>query len=96
MNREAVISKLKERPILNEGSRNNDAVNLAIVAYADAGYELISSSQLLNNIQYLIEREELHVNDGTDFEYLIEKVPVLYRYLSDWYNTGDIYAYAII
>lgn len=96
MNREAVISKLKERPILNEGSRNDDAANLAIVAYADAGGEIANSTQLMSRIQDLIEDEKIPTNDETDLIYLTDKVAILCRYLSDWYDTGDIYAYAII
>ena len=95
MNKETVLSKLKERPVLNEGSRNNDAVNLAIIAYADAGGEIANSTQLMSRIQDLIENEKIPMNDDTDLLYLTDKVATLCQYLSDWYDTGDIYSYAI-
>ena len=96
MNRETVISELKKHPILNEGNRNNDAVNLAIVAYADNEGKLLTSSKLYEAIDELINKENIPTNTLMDLDYLEEKCKVLMGYLPYWYNTGDIYSYAII
>ena len=96
MNRETVIPELKKHPILIEASRNNDAVNLAIVAYADSDGKLLTSSKLYEAIDELIGRENIPTNALMDLDYIEEKCEVLMGYLPYWYNTGDIYSYAII
>ena len=94
--RERVLEEIKSSPILIEGHRNDDAVNLAIVAYADHEGGLSTDSELYEAIKELISEEDIPTNALMDLGYLKKKCWVLMDYLPGWYNTGDIYAYAII
>ena len=91
-----VLETIKSHPILIEGHRNDDAVNLAIVAYADHEGKLSTDSELYAAIDELIKKEDIPTSLLTDLDYLKEKCEVLIDYLPGWYNTGDIYGYAII
>ena len=92
-----IIKELKGRDLLVEGSRNNDSVNLAILAYADEDGEINSGADLLAAIMRIIKKEKLILaDDVSDIGYLEEKCNVLMEYLPEWYDTGDIYDYAII
>lgn len=95
MTREEIVQALRSGYVLIDGCRNNDAVNLAIVAYDDAGGKVESDDQLNDMIRDLIDEEKIPVSPGSDFEYLEEKCEVLMDYLPQWYATGDIYSYAI-
>ena len=95
MTREEVMRDLRSGYVLIEGSRNDDAVNLAIVAYDDAGGNVESADQLNELARDLIDDEKIPVSPGSDFGYLEEKCEVLMNYLPSWYATGDIYSYAI-
>lgn len=94
--RERVLEEIKSGPILTKGHRNDDAVNLAIVAYADHEGGLSTDSELYTAIEELIDEENIPTNSLMDLDYLKDKCGVLMDYLPGWYNTGDIYAYAII
>lgn len=91
-----VLETIKSHPILIEGHRNDDAVNLAIVAYADHEGGLSTGSELYEAIDDLVSRVNIPTNALMDLDYLKDKCGVLMDYLPEWYNTGDIYAYAII
>lgn len=95
MTREEVMRDLRSGYVLIDGCRNNDAVDLAIVAYDDAKGQIESEDQLNDMIRDLIDDEKIPVSPGSDFEYLEEKCEVLMDYLPSWYATGDIYSYAI-
>lgn len=95
MTRDEVLQELRSGYVLIDGSRNNDAVDLAIVAYDDADGQIESDDQLNDMIRDLIDEEKIPVSPGSDFEYLEEKCEVLMDYLPSWYATGDIYSYAI-
>jgi len=94
--RERVLEEIKFRPILLKGHRNDDAVNLAIVAYADHEGKLSTGSELYEAIDELVNKENLMTSALMDIDYLKDKCDVLIGYLPGWYNTGDIYEYAII
>lgn len=81
--------------VLMEGSRNDDAVNLAIVVYDDAEGNVETADQLYELVTVLIDYENMEVSKASDFEYLKDKCEVLMEYLPQWYATGDIYGYAI-
>ena len=96
MNVKDIIKELKGRDLLVDGSRNNDSVNLAIVAYADEDGDIDDADDLLAVIMRIVKEENLTLKDGvSDIGYLEEKCKILMAYLPDWYNTGDIYGYAI-
>ena len=95
MTRDEVLQELRSGYVLIDGSRNNDAVNLASVAYDDADGQIESDDQLNDMIRDLIDEEKIPVSPGSNFEYLEEKCEVLMDYLPSWYATGDIYSYAI-
>ena len=101
MTRDEIIRELRGRTpghaLLVEGSRNNDSVNLAIVAYADSSdREGLRIEELNERIVKLIDDEDLPVNDETDWGYLEDKCGTLMPYLRRWYDTGDIYQFAVI
>ena len=95
MTREEIVQALRTGYVLLDGSRNNDAVDLAIVAYDDAEGKIEHQGQLSEMIRDLIDEEKIPVSSSSDFEYLEEKCEVLMDYLPSWYATGDIYSYAI-
>lgn len=93
--REELINELKDAdPILEEGNRNNDSVNLAIVAYDDAEGKIEDGLSLFNAISELIDNEGIKVKGASDFDYLRKKCGVLIHYLPRWYRT-NIYQFAI-
>lgn len=94
--REDLLEKLKSKPALVDGSRNDDAVNMAIIAYSDAEGEIDGSSKLFVKVMDLMRDEEIPTSSETDIEYLSDKCAVLMNYLPGWYRTGDIYAFAIV
>ena len=95
MNAKDIIKELKGRDLLVEGSRNNDSVNLAILAYADEDGDITTGADLLAAIIRIVKEEKLILEDGvSDIGYLEEKCNVLMDYLPEWYDTGDIYNYA--
>ena len=95
MNRKEIIFNLKQRVLLHGGYRNDDSVNLAIVAYDDEGGNIRRWQELYESIIRLIDDEEMDTDELTDLDYLRDKCITLMHYLPDWYNTGDIYGYAI-
>lgn len=95
MTREEIVQALRTGYVLLDGSRNDDAVNLAIVAYDDADGNVEYVDQLNGMIKDLIDEEKIPVSKDSDFGYLEEKCEVLMDYLPQWYATGDIYSYAI-
>ena len=96
MNAKNIIKELKGRDLLVEGSRNNDSVNLAILAYADEDGNIDKGVDLFAAVMRIIKEEKLILEDGvSDIGYLEEKCNVLMEYLPEWYDTGDIYNYAI-
>lgn len=95
MNAKDIIKELKGRDLLVEGSRNNDSVNLAILAYADEDGDITTGADLFAAIIRIVKEEKLILEDGvSDIGYLEEKCNVLMDYLPEWYDTGDIYNYA--
>lgn len=94
MDRKELIEHLKQADLLVEGNRNNDAVNLAILAY-DMDPDIKTDIGLYTAC--INAAKDLHLPEGsqTDWDYMQDKCTVLIRYLPDWYNTGDIYGYAI-
>lgn len=95
MTREEIVKALRTGYVLLEGSRNDDAVNLAIIAYDDADGNIETPDQLDEAIRDLIDKEKMEVSTHSDFGYLQEKCEVLMDYLPQWYATGDVYTYAI-
>lgn len=92
-----LMKEMEGRDLMIEGSRNNDAVNLAILAY-DEDPGISTGADLFNAIIKMInENPKLMLADGSsDIGYLERKCNVIIDYLPDWYDTGDIYDYAII
>lgn len=90
---ESLLRKMRCRPVIVEGTRNDDCVNLAIIAWAKKG-PFETAGQLLQGINEVIE-EYLLDGEYTDNDYLLDKCRVLMEYLPGWaeYNIWD---YAII
>ena len=91
---EPLLRKMRGRPVIVEGTRNDDCVNLAIIAWAKHG-PFASSTGLEAAINEVIEEYML---DGgcVDVDYLIDKCRVLMEYLPGWADTRDIYQFAIV
>ena len=91
---EPLLRKMRGRPVITEGTRNDDCVNLAIVAWAKKG-PFETTTQLLRGIETTIED---YLLDGSevDYDYLVDKCAVLMEYLPRWADTQDIYQFAIV
>lgn len=99
MNRAELIDKLSKQDLMVDGHRNDDAVNLAIIAYDDACGEIGDEHELFEEILKLVDKEPKLPDRNVpsfDEDYLMDKCLVLIGYLPVWYDTGDIYSYAII
>lgn len=96
MDRTTVMKKLRDHVLLLEGSRNDDCVNLAIVACMDCDCKIADELDLEERIKELIETDGLMTTPGSDMAYLRDKCDTLFNYIFDWYDTGDMYGYAII
>lgn len=96
MNRAKVMEKLRDHVLLLDGHRNDDCVNLAIVACMDCDCEVDDEFDLEERIKELIEVEGLMTTVDSDMEYLHMKCATLFNYIFDWYDTGDMYDYAFI
>ena len=96
MKRAKVMEKLRDYVLLLDGHRNDDCVNLAIVACMDCDCEIADELDLEERIKELIETEVLTTTVDSDMVYLHDKCATLFNYIFDWYDTGDMYDYAII
>lgn len=92
-----LLKEIEGKDLLVDGSRNNDAVNLAILAY-DEDPSISRGTDLFNAIIKMINDNPnlILVDAVSDIEYLEDKCNVLIDYLPYWYDTGAIYDYAII
>ena len=92
-----LLKEMEGRDLLIQGSRNNDAVNLAILAY-DEDPNITKGVDLFNAIIKMVnDNPNLMLEDAiSDIGYLENKCNVLIDYLPGWYDTGDIYQYAVI
>ena len=91
---EPLLRKMRNRPVIVEGTRNDDCVNLAIIAWVKNG-PFHTPSQLLRGIETTIEE---YLLDGSEVDetYLDDKCKVLMEYLPGWADTQDIYQFAIV
>ena len=89
---EPLLRKMRGRPVITEGHRNDDCVNLAIIAWVKHG-PFESSGGLLQGIRTVID-EYLLDHDYVDESYLEDKCDVLMEYLPHWAQ-DDIWSYAI-
>ena len=89
---EPLLRKMRGRPVITEGHRNDDCVNLAIIAWAKNG-PFMTTAQLLQGIRDTIEE---YLLDGSEVDdtYLVDKCAVLMEYLPHWAE-DDIWSYAI-
>lgn len=90
---EPLLRAMRGRPVITEGTRNNDCVNLAIIAWAKRG-PFYTTAQLFHGINEVIV-EYLLDGSETDNGYLLDKCRVLMEYLPHWAE-DDIWSYAII
>lgn len=89
---EPLLRKMRGRPVIVEGTRNDDCVNLAIIAWEKHGpYSL--PSQLFLGIMRTIDEYDLD-GEYVDAVYLGEKCAVLMEYLPSWAE-DEIWDYAI-
>lgn len=90
--KERIIRSMRGRPVIVEGSRNDDCVNLAILAWVDHG-PFEGPVDLRDGI--LREIDELMLDgDSVDHEYLSEKCSTLMDYLPGW-ASENVYDYAL-
>lgn len=95
---EPLLNEMRGRPVITEGTRNDDCVNLAIIAWAKRG-PFYTSGQLRQGIEDTIEEYEL---DGSEVDetYFADKCEVLMEYLPHWaenpWAPDGIWSYAII
>ena len=91
---EPLLKRMRGYPIVTEGTRNDDCVNLAIVAYAEnPGIETTGALQdamLATARKYMLDDSEI------DMEYLEHKCAVLLPYLPEWEASGNIFDYGIV
>ena len=90
---EPLLRKMRGREVITEGHRNDDCVNLAIIAWVERG-PFYTPGQLLQGIMDTIEEYDLD-GEYVDEDYLGEKCGVLMEYLPHWAQ-DDIWSYAII
>lgn len=91
---EHVLRKLRNKPLLVEGSRNDDSVNLAIVAWYKHG-PFLGWRDLYDSIIETADRYLLDMGDA-DLDYLEDKCRTLIEYLPKWEARGDVLDFAII
>lgn len=91
--KEPLLRAMRGRPVITEGTRNNDCVNLAIIAWVEHG-PFNTSGQLLQGIRKTIDDYDLDY-DYADEDYLDDKCHVLMRYLPKWAKCDDIWEFAI-
>lgn len=91
---EPLLRGMRGRPVITEGTRNDDCVNLAIIAWAKHG-PFANTRQLYDGILRVIDEYMLDGSDA-DADYLTDKCPVLMEYLPTWADTQDIYQFAIV
>lgn len=93
MPEEPLLRAMRGRSVITEGHRNDDCVNLAIIAWAKKG-PFHSTAALLQGIRDVIDE---YLLDGTctDDDYLVDKCAVLMEYLPRW-TRHDIWDFAIV
>lgn len=90
---EPLLRTMRGRPVITEGTRNNDCVNLAIIAWVKCG-PFHTPDQLRWGIEDTIEKYGLD-GEYIDEDYLIDKCHLLMRYLPKWAQCHDIWEFAI-
>lgn len=90
---EQLLRKMRGRPVITEGTRNDDCVNLAIIAWAKHG-PFGSATGLEAAINEVIEEYMLD-GEYVDYTYLSDKCRVLIEYLPRWAR-HDIWDFAIV
>lgn len=89
---EPLLRKMRGREVITEGHRNDDCVNLAIIAWVERG-PFYTPGQLRQGIEETVEEYDLDCA-FVDEDYLDEKCGVLMEYLPRWAQ-DDIWSYAI-
>lgn len=89
---EPLLRGMRGRPVITEGHRNDDCVNLAIIAWVKHG-PFASAAALESAIGEVID-EYLLDGEYVDHTYLSDKCRVLMEYLPNWAK-DDIWDYAI-
>lgn len=89
---EPLLRKMRGRPVITEGHRNDDCVNLAIIAWVKKGP--FSMAHALESAIGEVIDEYLLDGEYVDHAYLSDKCRVLMEYLPDWADDG-IWEYAI-
>lgn len=89
---EPLLRKMRGRPVITEGHRNDDCVNLAIIAWVKKG-PFFMAHALESAIVEVIDEYMLD-GEYVDHTYLSDKCRVLMEYLPRWADDG-IWEYAI-
>lgn len=89
---EPLLREMRGRPVITDGHRNDDCVNLAIIAWAKKG-PFATASALESAIGEVIEEYMLD-GEYVDHTYLSDKCRVLMEYLPGWADYG-IWGFAI-
>ena len=90
---ENVLRELRHKALLVEGSRNDDSVNLAVVAWYKYG-PFLGWSALYDAIIKVADEYLLDMGDA-DLDYLEDKCRTLIEYLPKWDACGDVLDFAI-
>lgn len=91
--KEPLLRAMRGCPVITEGTRNNDCVNLAIIAWVERG-PFASAAALESAIGEVID-EYLLDGEYVDHTYLSDKCRVLIEYLPRWAR-HDIWDFAIV
>lgn len=91
--KEDLVARLKDHELMKEGSRNDDAVNLAILATIDHGVPS-DVSELANNVALVCGNYRFKFHDPWDRDDYMDRLERILPYLGGWLDDGIIY-YAI-
>lgn len=87
MNKKDLIAWLKDHDLMGAGHRNDDMVNLCILATMEHGAPM-DDKELTDNIADVVDRYHLTYDDGMGYDDFRSNMMRIFPYLKDWERLG--------
>lgn len=90
MNKKDLVAWLEDHDLMAPGHRNDDMVNLCILATMEHGAP-VSDAELTENIGDVVDRYHLTYDDSMDYDVFRSNMMRIMPYLKDWEQHGIEY-----
>lgn len=90
MNKKDLVAWLKDHDLMAPGHRNDDMVNLCILATMEHGAP-VNDTELTENIGDVVGQYHLTYDDGMGYDDFRSNMMRIFPYLKDWERLGIEY-----